>query len=149
MKRAENPTAMAEAVRAHASACEDCAGAPLPAEEIGDVLGSYAVAVDAASLSQKVVLCLRPELAAMAAAAFRRRAALALLAALVPLPAIALFDVWVLHSVYTLVCMLLPAAVAAYLVLTYASVLLLVLAATYAAIPLLIARALPARAAAT
>jgi hypothetical protein len=100
------------------------------------------VPLDAAALSRQVLDRLRPELAGFAAAVFRRRVAAGLLVALAPLPLVLAFNAYVLSAVYALVALIVPSGLAAYLVLSYAAAVLLLLAATYGSIPLLVAKQL-------
>jgi len=65
-------------------------------------------------------------------------------AALVPLPFVLAFDVTVLRWLHDVLGTLLPAALTTYLVTQYAIVLVLILALTYAAVPVLAERQLRA-----
>jgi hypothetical protein len=92
---------------------------------------------------------LRPELARRAATVFRRRLTTGLIAALIPLPVILLFDAYVLRALFSLVSLLIPTPLAAYVVLSYAVFLLLMTALVYGAIPLLVERQVAVQPAAT
>jgi hypothetical protein len=129
----------------HAADCDDCRRAPLPVEHLGDVLAANAVGVDPTRLSQLALARVRSELELCARRAFWRRVAAGILLSLVPLPAVLVYDAYVLRVAYDLVCVLLPPGLAAYLVLSYAASLALLFALTYAAIPLLVERSGPPR----
>lgn len=124
----------------HAADCDDCRARPLPLAEIARELATYAVPLDVSALSRRVTAYLRPELARLASTWFWRRLSRAIVAALLPLPVILLLDMLLLRSVYGWASTLLPAAVATYLVVSYAAAQLLLFAATYAVIPLVLAR---------
>lgn len=124
----------------HAGDCDDCRSEPLPLAAIARGLAAYAVPLDVAALSRRVTAALRPELARLASAWFWQRLARATVAALLPLPLILLLDVFALRFVYDWASTILPAALATYLVVSYAAAQLLLFAATYAAIPLVLAR---------
>jgi hypothetical protein len=130
---------------AHAADCDACQRAPLPVERLADVLAAGAVGVDPTRLSQLALARVRAELEWCARRAFWRRVAVGMLLSLVPLPAVLAYDAYVLRLAYDLVCVLLPAGLAAYLVLSYAASLALLFALTYAAIPLLVERSGPPR----
>ena len=130
----------AERLAQHAADCDECREATPPLGDIVRTLSSYATSIDAAALSRRVLAALRPELTRLASIWFWRRLARGLLAALVPLPLIVLFDAYVLSNVYEWVSGLLPTVVATYLVASYGALLFLLFGATYAAIPLVLAR---------
>jgi hypothetical protein len=138
MKSAEEK--VRELLQAHAAECEECAAEPLPVDRLVAVLAKSEPALDCAALSRAVLAAARPELQRRAAAAFRRQVLIAVLIALVPLPAVLLYDAYALRIAYELISTLLPTALAAYVVLSYAAFLLLLFASSYAAIPLLLAR---------
>ena len=125
---------------AHATECEDCRQEPLPLDRVGTVLDAVAVNIDAPALSQQALRRARPELERLALVCAWRRALVGVLLALLPLPAVLAYDAYVLRIVYGVASALLPAAFAAYLVLSYAALLVLLFATTYAAIPLLVVR---------
>jgi len=104
------------------------------------LLDAVQVQVDAATLSRRTLARLGPELGRFAQAASWRRVWVGVLLALLPLPAVVAYDAYFLRVVYAVVSVLLPAAFAAYLVLSYAAFLVLLFALTYAAIPLLVVR---------
>lgn len=132
----------------HSADCAECQNTPLPLDRVAAALEAAVPAIDAAVLSRQTCLQLRPELQRRAQAVGWRRMAVGVLLALLPLPLVLAYNAYLLHMVYDLLSSLLPAAIAAYLVLSYGAFLLLLFATTYAAIPLLMAhRAAEARSA--
>lgn len=129
----------AAAFEAHVAECEDCRATPPPIAHIATLLNSGVVALDPAGLSRRTLSRLQPELARRAMAGLWRQVVVALLLALLPLPAVLAYDAYLLRAAYALVSSLLPTAVAAYLIFGYAAFLVLVFATTYATIPLLLA----------
>jgi hypothetical protein len=125
---------------AHAAECDACREQPLPIEPIAALLIAVPVDVDVASLSQRVLVRLQPELARQMLTAAWRRAFVAIALALPPLPIVLAYDAYWLRVAYDFVSTLLPTTIAAYLVLSYAASLLLLFALTYAAIPILVVR---------
>ena len=132
---------------AHAAECEACQAAPLPMNRIAILLDAAEVRLDAAALSARVMVRLRRELR-LAGGVSWRAVALVLLRAVLPLPAVVAVDAYVLWTAYALGKAILPGPLVAYVVLSYAALLLLLFGLTYAAVPLLVARQRPARAAA-
>lgn len=132
--------ALARRLGDHAADCDECRTSPLPLADLARGLALQTVALDAAVLSRRVLAALQPELARLASNWFWRRFGRGVLAALVPLPAVVVFDVWLLSSVREWAAGVLPGALVTYLVVSYGSLLLLLFAATYAAIPLALAR---------
>ena len=128
------------ALRAHASACDACRISPPALEGIETILASGAVRVDAEMLSRRVVARLQPELTRRAREEYWRQVAVAVLIGLVPLPAVALYNAYVLRLAYQLIATVLPAGLAGYLIATYVAFLVLLFAVTYAAVPVLIGR---------
>ena len=99
------------------------------------LLSAANVIVEPATLSARALPRLRRELRLMRPVAYRAVVS-RLLRALLPLPAVAAFDAYVLRLAYSYGAILLPGAVVAYWVWSYAAVLVLLFALTYAAIPL-------------
>ena len=135
-----------EPLAAHVAECDFCREGSLPLERISQLLSVCAVDVDLPAISQRTVTRLRPELERRARLTLWRRVAVGVLLAFLPLPAVLLYNAYVLRVAYDAVSELLPAALAAYLLLSYAAFLILVFAATYAAIPICMARSAPRRA---
>ncbi len=125
---------------AHVEECDSCREAPPPLDRIASSLACGGAEVDVTSMSQRTVMRLRSELERRARMALVRRVAAGVLLAVLPLPAVLLYNTYVLRIVYHAVSGLLPATFAAYLLLSYAAFLMLLFAATYAAIPICLAR---------
>jgi hypothetical protein len=126
-----------DTLTAHAEHCDECRTAPLPLDHVATLLDAGSVDIDASLLSRRVLPRLTPQLQRRAAVIHWRRVAACVLLALVPLPAVLAYDAYVLRVTFAVVSTLLPATLAAYLVLSYAAFLLLLFALTYASIPLL------------
>jgi hypothetical protein len=123
----------------HGRECEDCRAAALPIAELSALLDQGGLAIDPRPLSELTLARVAPALQARAQALFWRRLARALTAALLPLPLLLAADWWLLGRLYVVVAAWLPSAVAAYLVLSYAASLVVLISGVYAAIPLLLA----------
>jgi hypothetical protein len=134
------PGADIRRLAAHAAECDACHRAPLPFDRLAAVLNTSALDVDTRALSAHTLARLRPVLDRQAAAAWWRRMLFGLLLSLLPLPLVVAYDAYFLSAAYGLVVRVLPATVAAYLVLSYAALLVFLFALTYAAIPLLVMR---------
>lgn len=129
-----------DALSAHVAECDECRAGEVPVERIATALRESTTAFDAAALSQRTLVRLRPELERRAAAVLRRQVVIGLLLALLPLPAVLAYNAYVLELAYELAASVIPAGLAAMAVASYAAFLLLLFAMTYAAIPLLLAR---------
>jgi hypothetical protein len=132
------------ALAAHAAECEACRAAPLPMDRIAVILNAADVRLDTAALSARVMVRLRRELAVAGGVSWRAVAPV-LLRAVLPLPAVAVFDAYLLWTAYALGKTVLPGPLVGYVVVSYGAVLLLLFGLTYAAVPLLMARQRPAR----
>jgi len=133
------------ALAEHARGCEDCRTAAVPIDELNAVLERSALAIDTQRFSEVTLARVAPLLQARAQAVFWRQLARALTAALLPLPLLLAADWWVLGRLYVVAAAWLPSAVAAYLVLSYAASLVVLIGGVYAAIPLLLAPPAAAR----
>ncbi|MGH7895152.1 MAG: hypothetical protein ACREQL_10820 [Candidatus Binatia bacterium] len=109
-------------------------------DELHAILGDLEVPPPPRDLVPRVLASAAPLLALYARRAAWRTWLPPLAAALVPLPFGLAFDLVVLRAMYVLLTSLLPPMLGTYLVAQYALVLLLVLALTYAAIPVLAER---------
>lgn len=127
-------------LRAHERDCKDCSDRPLPLDDIVRALRTSDDLPDAVALSLRALQRIRPELAVLAHAAWWRRVAVGMALALIPLPFVLVFDGYVLSAAYDLTSTLLSPRLAAYLVWSYGATIVLLLAATYASIPVLIER---------
>jgi len=96
------------------------------------------------TLAPRVLTAAGPLLARNAQGAAWRAAwpavARALAAALIPLPAILVFDVALVRAIYSLLGAVLPHGLSLYLVVNHAALLALLLTLTYGAVPFLAAR---------
>ena len=112
--------------------------------EVERVLGSLARTdsrgFDVGAWSRRSLAAARPTLAVHGRRAYRRRVASALGMSLLPLPVIAFYDRVLLGWLYGMAEAVLPTPLAALAVGGYAATTLLLLALTYAAIPLLVDR---------
>jgi hypothetical protein len=129
---------------AHARDCSQC-------RELAAALGDVSAALAAspapgvpAGLTARVLAAAEPLLAANAARATRRRLVRALVAGLVPLPAILVLNFWLVRTGYDLLTRFLPDVLSLYVVANWVGFLALLLALTYGAIPFLAARQYPA-----
>jgi hypothetical protein len=127
-----------DTILVHAEHCDDCRSAPLPVIQIAALLDAATVSLDAGALSQRTMLHLQPVMQRRAAFTLWKRVATCVLLALLPLPAVLAYDAYILRMLFQLVSTLLPATVAAYFVFSYAALLVLLFALTYASIPLLL-----------
>lgn len=133
-------SAGAQALAAHVAQCDECRAAPPPLARLGALLAADTVAIDTAALSRRTLVRLQPELMRLAAPAWWRRVAVAVFLALLPLPVVLAYDAYLLRLLYGVVSALLPPMLATLLVLSYGAFLVLLFAATYAAIPVVLAR---------
>ncbi len=129
-----------DALAAHAEHCDDCRTAPLPLDRVATLLNAGSVDIESSLLSQRVLAELRPQLQRRAAVVHWRRVVACVLLALVPLPVVLAYDAYVLRVMFDIASVLVPATLAAFLVLSYAAFLVLLFALTYASIPLLVHR---------
>ena len=137
---AVNPDDRRAELSTHSAECAECRDTPLPIDRIAAMLERSAPAIDVAALSQQTFARLQPELQRRAATTAWRRVAIGVLAALLPLPVVLAYNAYVLRLAYDLLSTLLPTTLAAYMVISYGAFLVLLFAATYAAIPLLVVR---------
>ncbi len=127
-------------LQAHARECSECRLAPADLGAIAAALDSVTVETDVSALSRRVLASVRPEMQARAARAFKRRVGRGVLAAALPLPLVAAVDILVLRAFHALLGSLLPETLATFVTGGMALSALLVVAASYAAIPLLVDR---------
>lgn len=129
-----------ERLRQHVEDCEPCRQEPLPIDRIDALLGSSRPDIDLASLSAQAFTVAQRALHAVALRRFWRQVVAVIAVALLPLPAILAYDAILLQLLHTAVSSVFSGTMATYLVFTYASALLFLFAASYAAIPVLMAR---------
>lgn len=125
---------------AHARGCARCREAEPDLATLRARLAPAAEPAAPAGLTARVLLAAAPLLAANAARAARRRLARALVAGLLPLPAVVALNVWLVRSAYEVLARVLPDALSLWVVANWAGFLVLLLALTYGAIPFLAAR---------
>jgi hypothetical protein len=123
---------------AHGADCADCHETPLPLDQLATLLEEAALDINPAALSRHAFARLQPELQRRATKIGWQQVAIGVLLSLLPLPFVLAYNAYFLRLVYDYLSALLPASIAAYLVLSYAASLLLLFAATYAAIPVLL-----------
>ena len=104
------------------------------------LLGALDVPPPPADLVPRMLAAAAPLLAAQARRASWHAFVRPLLVALLPLPVILAVDVLIAGALYTLLSLVLPAALTTYLVAQYAIFTLLLLALAYAAVPVLVDR---------
>ena len=108
---------------AHSADCAECENAPLPLDRIAAVLEATVPAIDAAALSRQTFAQLQPELQHRALAVGWRRMVVGVLLSLLPLPLVLAYNAYLLRMGYDLLSSLLPAAIAAYLLVTRRGIL--------------------------
>lgn len=113
-------------------------------ERIEGLLAAHAVPPPAADLTARTLAAAAPLLAVHARRASVRSVVRPLLAALAPLPLIVGVDVLMVQTLHAVLAALLPAALGTFVVANYALLLVVLVAATYAAVPLLVDRQLRA-----
>jgi hypothetical protein len=128
------------ALAAHLQACEACQATAPPIDRLVTLLDASVVEINAAALSQRLLLRAQPELQRRAAWVFGRQVAAAVMVALLPLPAVLAYDAYLLGLIYDVVSWLLSARIASFFVGSYAAFLTLLFALTYATVPVLLAR---------
>jgi hypothetical protein len=103
-------------------------------------LGANEIQLDARRLSARALRAARPVLARRARWDLGRRVAAGVAGSLIPLPLVIAINGAFLFAWSRLLDLLLPAVVVEYFIFTWAGSLILLLALTYAAIPVVIAR---------
>lgn len=132
-----------ERLQQHADGCDGCRHEPLPMRRLDALLESSRVDLDAASLSSQAFAATRTALHAVAMRHFWRQVAAVIVLALVPLPVVLAYDAMLLRLLHAAASSLLSSQLASYIIFSYASFLLFLFAASYAAIPVLMARTMP------
>ncbi len=132
-----------ERLQRHVDECDSCRQEGLPIQQIDTLLGSSRVDIDAASLSRQALSVGQTALQAIVLRRFRRQVAVVVMLALVPLPFVLLYDAVLLRLLHTAASSLLSGTMANYIIFMHASLLLFLFAASYAAIPVLVARTMP------
>ncbi len=125
-------------VAAHLAACPRCRAESAAVEGLARTLAAAPVPAPPPALAARVLAAAEPLLARNARRAAWPTFARALAAALLPLPAILLLDFYLVRFAFGLLTAILPTALGAYLAFNYAATLALLLALTYAAIPIFV-----------
>ncbi len=125
-------------VAAHLAACPRCRAERAAVESLARTLAAAPVPAPPLGLTWRLLAAAEPLLARNARRAAWPTFALALAAALLPLPAILLLDFYLVRAAFALLTAILPTALGAYLTFNYAATLALLLALTYAAIPIFV-----------
>ena len=123
---------------AHLAACPRCGAERAAVEGLERTLAAAPGPTPPPGLAPGVLGAAEPLLARNARRAAWPTFARALAAALLPLPAILLFDFYLVRAAFALLTTILPTALGAYLAFNYAATLALLLALTYAAIPIFV-----------
>jgi hypothetical protein len=132
-----------ERLQRHVDECDSCRQDSLPICQLDTLLGSSRVDIDAAALSRQAFSAAQLALQAVVLRRFRRQVAIVVTVALAPLPFVLLYDAVLLRLLHAAASSLLSGTMANYIIFMHASLLLFVLAASYAAIPVLVARTMP------
>jgi len=127
------------AAEVHVRTCERCAAEAPAVGRVADALAAFVPAPPAPALGAAVLRAARPELRAARRARWAA-VARALAASLVPLPLIVLLDAAIVRGLRAALAVVLPSGLSTYLAFNYAVLLALLLAITYAAVPLLVER---------
>jgi len=131
-------------VLAHVRTCPRCRAEEPALRTLATRLAADLGPAPPPSLAPRVLAAAAPLLARNARRAAWRTTwpavARALAAALLPLPAILVFDVALVRAIYALLGAVLPHGLSLYLVVNHAALLVLLLTLTYAAVPVLAAR---------
>jgi hypothetical protein len=128
------------AAEAHVAACARCRAERADVERARGLLAAAPEPVPPPGLAGRVLRAAAPLLARNARRATWPAVARALAAALVPLPLIAFFDWQIVRTAHAVLSRVLPDALSFYLVFNYTATLVLLLALTYAAVPILVER---------
>jgi hypothetical protein len=136
-------SAAIERLQQHVEGCDSCRQEKLPIAELDALLASSRIDIDAASLSRQAFVAAQTALHAVALRHFWRQVAAVVVLALVPLPVVLAYDAMLLRLLHAASSSLLSAPMANYIIFTYASFLMFLFAASYAAIPVLMARTMP------
>ena len=123
---------------AHLAACPRCRAERVAVEGLARVLAAAPVPGPPLGLRWRLLAAAEPLLARNARRAAWPTFARALAVALLALPAILLLDFYLVRGTFALLTTILPTALGAYLTFNYAATLALMLALTYAAIPIFV-----------
>jgi anti-sigma factor RsiW len=139
-------TSAADTFATHLAECDECHANAASVARVEELLAAAPQPViDTTALSQRLLAVARPELARFVAPPYWQRVAAAVLGGLLPLPFVVVVNVLFLAVFHALLTAAGLATVAAYLVMSYAALLALIIGATYAAVPVLVERSAGAR----
>ena len=123
---------------AHLAACPRCRAERVAVEGLARTLAAAPVPAPPLGLTWRLLAAAEPLLARNARRAAWPTFAIALAVALLALPAILLLDFYLVRGTFALLTAILPTALGAYLTFNYAVTLALLLALTYAGIPIFV-----------
>ena len=133
------------AATAHVAECPRCREEAAALGRVATVLRASIAPEPPPALGRRSLAAAAPLLAERAmthAGGYRRRLMQAVAAALLPLPAVLLLDAWVVRALHGLLSAVLPGPVSTYLCFNFAALVVLTIACTYGAVPLLADRQL-------
>jgi anti-sigma factor RsiW len=139
-----DPAAAAH-VQAHLQECPACGAQAAGIEKVSAVLRASTTLEPPPALGRRTLAAAAPLLAERAAAlarGYRRRLTQAVAAALLPLPAVLALDAYAVRALHGFLSVVLPSPVSAYLAFNFAALVVLTIALTYAAVPVLADRQL-------
>ncbi len=128
------------AATAHLQECARCREQATALAAVGARLRAATAPAPPPGLRRRTLAAAAPLLAERAAAlahGYRRRLTRAVAAALVPLPIVLALDAYAIRTLHAFLSALLPAPVSAYLAFNFAALVVLTIALTYAAVPVL------------
>ncbi len=116
------------------------ASAKVDADLLARILVASPIAVDDAGMARRALGGMRPELARRRSADLHRQVLVRVMLAVVPLPFVVAYAVYVLRALYVPVAALLTPDLAAYVAVVHIMLLTLLFGVTYAAIPMMLSR---------
>lgn len=132
-----------DAIREHAETCGACRDQGFDPTRVVETLAASSIPIDTSGLASRIRTALRPELERLSRRAWRRRVLVAVAAALVPLPLVVASEWLAIGLVRSALASLVPDAVVLWIVAGQATLLALLVSATYAAIPVVAERMTP------
>ena len=126
----------------HVEECDSCRQGSPSIKPVDALLGSSRVDLDVEKLSRQAFAAAQPVLHKLALRHFWRQVTVVVVLALVPLPIVLAYDALLLRLVHGLASSL-SVPMANYIIFMQGSFLIFLFAASYAAIPLLMARTMP------
>jgi len=126
----------------HVDDCDSCRTQGLPLTQIDAFLASSRIELDATVLSRQAFAAAQVALQTVALRRFWRQVVAVVVVALLPLPVVLAYDAVLLRLLHAAASWVLSGTMANYIIFLYASSLLFLFAASYAAIPVLMARSM-------